>query len=1182
MKKFLALAALVLGMVSCQQDYAGLDVDANGEAAVTVSVAIPEMETRAGGNNSAVGAFGNIDLTKYDVRYILEVYDHNGELAKERLVNTEDEGTSTAFDLRLIPGRAYRFVVWADFVLEDTQVDLHYNTSNLREIAVNTTEWTLSDESRDAYTGVEIVGDFSNSAPIAIELKRPLGKLRVVTTDVKDMYNLLPEDVTVEYTSEIYTLFNAYESDVDHDSKVVIAGKTGVVISENKYNNEWVKVDNKWKVNGDLTLFTDYFFAAKEQEPINFTLDVKDNSGLPIPQVVFSTPIPIQRNYLTTVTGPILTDSGNITVEIKDAFENGTAWNPEDDKFDVELISGIKTETLELESGNYLFDDVTIKAAGNAIEVNGDVVIDVMGVMTLDSEGGIVVNNGSLVINGVVETRGAERAGILKVETKEGSAIGGSNITIQNLAGLTAKANGNHAFGIGAADATVVINNTKIDYVCGGHIQPEFVNDTKYGKSEPEGGAAIGGANVTIENSEIVKAEGGSKAAAIGNKFWAGTNIVIKNSTLGDIFGGNASAAIGGSRYDGEDKHNISIEIENSTITNAVGGQAGAGIGSGYDTHCNQENYKATNNIVIKNSTIKAKGGKNAAGIGTGYHSACLTGSIDAASTVEATRGDEPFYKNTYTVSQNIGYGIVDPAREFSGANAEVTFTVAGKVIATPAIEVNDATSLATALKADRKNISVVLTDNIELPISSLGTMTGGSGEYKLGGEATEEITIDLGGKTLNITTTYWSNLGAKNANALFTIQNGTMTSSQATGTWNSYDLTFSNCDYVFENVKFAKAVAFDNAGKAVTMKNVTINETHDYYAMWITATGQTVNIDGLTINAENGRGIKIDEQYVGTPAKVTLNVKNATFKTAKKAAIVVKSAAGADIALENVNIANVAADPAFAVWVDEDAAAYADLVNVTGGLKKVEGSKSGVIAGSQSDFAEAVGNSETATIVLNAGTYTMPSTGGKDLTIIGDKDVIINAGAANMGDGNVTLEGVTITAGLYKGFQHSGVVTYNNVTIKGQLNCYGKEDIFNGCTFELDNAYVWTYGSDKTVFNNCTFNTNGKAILIYNEGAGACDVEVKNCTFNATAGAKAGAIANQNCAAIEIDNFKKMAHKLTTSGNTINGDFSGEWRIKSYVEGAPVTVNGVEYTYIALDGKKMTIDGDKNVTVIE
>ena len=316
MKKLLALLALVLGVVSCQTEPEGLDVNVGGEIDAIVNVTIPEVETRAGGNNSAVGAFGNIDLTKYDVRYILEVYDHNGELAKERLVNTEDEGTSSAFNLRLIPRRAYRFVVWADFVLEDTQVDLHYNTSNLREIAVNTTEWTLSDESRDAYTGVEIVGNFSNSAPIAIELKRPLGKLRVVTTDVKDMYTLLPEDVKVVYTSKIYTSFNAYESDVVATSEVNDA-KT-IKISNSKYANEWNEEGN---VKAGLTLFSDYFFAANDAEAINFTLDVIDNSDLPIPQVVFNTTIPVQRNYLTTVTGPILTDSGNITVTIEDAFE---------------------------------------------------------------------------------------------------------------------------------------------------------------------------------------------------------------------------------------------------------------------------------------------------------------------------------------------------------------------------------------------------------------------------------------------------------------------------------------------------------------------------------------------------------------------------------------------------------------------------------------------------------------------------------------------------------------------------------------------------------------------------------------------------------------------------------------------------------------------------------------------
>ena len=246
------------------------------------------------------------------------------------------------------------------------------------------------------------------------------------------------------------------------------------------------------------------------------------------------------------------------------------------------------------------------------------------------------------------------------------------------------------------------------------------------------------------------------------------------------------------------------------------------------------------------------------------------------------------------------------------------------------------AEELKDALTGEDETIFVKLGADIDIPISSLGSITPGSGEYKLGGENTKNITIDLNGKKLNITTTYWSNLGAKNDDATFTIKNGTMTSSQETGTWNSYDLCFSNCNYVIEDVVFDKAISFGNANKNVSLKNVTINETHDYYAMWIEAVGQTVTIDGLTINSD-GRGIKIDEQYVGTPAKVTLKVSNSTFDTANKSAIIVKSAAGADIQLNNIDINKVNADKVNAVWVDADAAAYANLGTVSGGTKIVE-----------------------------------------------------------------------------------------------------------------------------------------------------------------------------------------------------------------------------------------------------
>ena len=232
--------------------------------------------------------------------------------------------------------------------------------------------------------------------------------------------------------------------------------------------------------------------------------------------------------------------------------------------------------------------------------------------------------------------------------------------------------------------------------------------------------------------------------------------------------------------------------------------------------------------------------------------------------------------------------------------------------------------------------------------------------------------------------------------------------------------------------------------------------------------------------------------------------------------------------------------------------------------------------------ISEAVGE---ATIVLAEGTYNMPSIGGKDITLVGTKNTVINTGRVSLGEGNLTLEGVTVKAGSYQGFQHSNIVTYNNVTVEGELYCYGEKDIFNNCTFVLNNQYVWAYGSENIEFNNCVFETNGKAILVYNEGDGATNVTVKNCTFNATAGAKAGAIANQNCAAIEIDNFQSSgvgaAHNVTASGNTFSENFSGEWRIKNFVAGNAISVNGTEYTQIAVDGKLMTIDANRNVTVL-
>lgn len=454
----------------------------------------------------------------------------------------------------------------------------------------------------------------------------------------------------------------------------------------------------------------------------------------------------------------------------------------------------------------------------------------------------------------------------------------------------------------------------------------------------------------------------------------------------------------------------------------------------------------------------------------------------------------------------------------------------------------SDAQALAAALTANEEDILVVLGADVDLPISSLGSQTSGSGEYKLGGADTKNITIDLNGKTLNFTTSYMSAIGANNPDATITIKNGTVTSTgNSATTWNINDVTFANCNYVIENVTFNKEVALTNAGKSVTMNDVTINGTGDYYALWISAKGQTVKVDNLKINT-SGRGIKIDEQYVGAPAKVTLDISNSTFKTAKKAAIMVKSVEGADITVSDIDISNVTADKVFAVWVDEDAKANADKVVVNGALMKVEGDNAVIGAASTEELANAT-IGDNATIYLAAGDYIIPSTAkGKTLTIKGTgnpKDVKVAVTKVGTGGENcdyafdgstVTFESITITtnSSTYIGYARCNG-TYKNCVINGTYTLYGDSE-FENCTFNVsgDVYNIWTWGAPNATFDKCTFNSDGKAMLLY--GTQNTNLKIENSVFNDKGG------LTDLKAAIEIGNDYSKSYTLVVNNTVVNG----------------------------------------------
>ena len=224
-----------------------------------------------------------------------------------------------------------------------------------------------------------------------------------------------------------------------------------------------------------------------------------------------------------------------------------------------------------------------------------------------------------------------------------------------------------------------------------------------------------------------------------------------------------------------------------------------------------------------------------------------------------------------------------------------------------------------------------------------------------------------------------------------------------------------------------------------------------------------------------------------------------------------------------------------------------------------------GAVVGTQEDLTAAITENATATVKLEKeGTYTLPSLSGKDVTVVGTKDTVIDMKEKlNNGATNVSFEGVTVNFGTndYKGFQHTGKLTYKDCTITGKQFLYGTEVEFINCKFVQDavDYNVWTYGAGKVLFKDCEFDCVGKAVLIYNEGAVASQtVEFQNCKFNASAPA-------DGKAAIEIDSRFTSYNVIIdqATADNVNGFGTGSvsgnsvWNVKKASKPTTVTVAG-------------------------
>ena len=363
-----------------------------------------------------------------------------------------------------------------------------------------------------------------------------------------------------------------------------------------------------------------------------------------------------------------------------------------------------------------------------------------------------------------------------------------------------------------------------------------------------------------------------------------------------------------------------------------------------------------------------------------------------------------------------------------------------------------------------------------------------------------KSLTINGNSHTLDVDATYRLKF---NMEGTLKLNDVTVKSNYSeANTWDAWDFLF-NCNVEFTNVIFNREIALE---KNAVLTGVTVNNSSasDSYAIWIPATPKTVKMENVTINAADPgkRGIKIDEQYCDEKVGVVdLTVKNSTFNTYKKSAILVKSKAGANIVASNNNIENVNADSTNLVWVDSDLPASYPKVKVTIDEEPVapylEDAGTGVACIGNSYYmtlADALAAAQDGdTIDLLDNTIELDG----QTTI--DKDVTITNGTFDITNAVCTTEGII--------YIYNSSVKFSNVDLKGSnfTSAYGvifanhnANVTLDNCDFTLENDLAplggTLKGNDNASFTvkNCTFDLENPSRVLTNITLDMSDTIIK------------------------------------------------------------------------------------------
>lgn len=298
--------------------------------------------------------------SKYDVRYTINAYRTEKARTESRqpdatFIFTKSNVNELNYTAALeLPEGTYTFRVWADYVDAESKEDKYYNTQNFEEIILADREnHPGSNDYRDAFRGYA-TSEVTNTATlrgailqsveneITVEMKRPMGKFKVISTDVEMFLGrvallmkeqgLLP-GIDVETKTGLDADTKAYYEQL---LQSINLGYYSVIFRYNAFMpcsfnmftdrpaDSWTGVSfvSPMFIEGEyeMNMGYDYIFVNGSETTVNVSIEVRNKAGeLIASSIPFD--VPIVRSKLTIVKGNFLTTKATGGVSINPGYE---------------------------------------------------------------------------------------------------------------------------------------------------------------------------------------------------------------------------------------------------------------------------------------------------------------------------------------------------------------------------------------------------------------------------------------------------------------------------------------------------------------------------------------------------------------------------------------------------------------------------------------------------------------------------------------------------------------------------------------------------------------------------------------------------------------------------------------------------------------------------------------------